>query len=183
MSTYQSTPGSNKTAPRPRFHGAEYMFVAIFVLGLLIPGAIGLWFYFTPNAVIATADAGKFETASASDGTTYVQTTVGTIAIGGTFSAPRGRALMIQRSIKRGEELCAAGAFDSCVPLESPWVGPMHEIPRPRWLVDFHGHGISSRKLALWLMAGFLMTFFVAIAAGVEFMDNHPEFKQMERQP
>lgn len=164
-----------------RLYLAQGMFWILLVVGSILPGAIGIWFHMTPNTVTATADAGQFESASRGDNVTNVLTTKGTIAISGTLSAPRGRTLIIQRSTKRGPELCASGASDTCVALEAPWAGAMHDVPGSREAFDFFDHGITSYSLNVWLMFGLLLTFASALAASAEFVDNHPELKQLER--
>lgn len=182
MSTTRTRPVQGRpVGGAPRVYVAQVMFLILLVGGLMVPGAIGIWFHVTPNTVTATADAGQFESASRSDDVTNILTTVGTIAVSGTLSAPRWRTLIIQRSTKRGPELCASGAANTCVALEAPWAGSMREVPGSQEAFDFFDHGITSYSLNVWLMFGLAMTFFCGIAACVEFVDNHPEFIQMER--
>ena len=159
-------------------HVAQILFLLLLTGGVLVPWSIWLWFHFTPNTVLASADVGQFVSASkGSDGST-VQTTRGTIAIDGTLSALRGSLLVVQRSTKRGTELCVAGEPQSCVVLAGPWSGPLRRVPGSGHATDFYAHGISAYSLRVWRLFGFLMAFFSLIAAGVEITDNHPESKR-----
>jgi hypothetical protein len=56
----------------------------------------------------------------------------------------------------------------------------MRKVPGSQEAFDFFDHGITSYSLNIWLMLGLLMTFVSGMAASVEFVDNHPEVKQME---
>lgn len=181
MSTTRTQPVQGRpVGGEPRLYVAQVMFLILLVGGLIVPGAIGIWFHVTPNTVMATADAGQFESASHGDDVTNILTTRGTIAVSGMLSAPRGRTLIIQRSTKQGAELCASGASNTCVALAAPWAGFMRKVPGSQEAFDFFDHGITSYSLNIWLMLGLLMTFVSGMAASVEFVDNHPEVKQME---
>lgn len=93
----------------------------------------------------------------------------------GIFSALRGSELLIQRSTKRGMELCVSNAQESCVALASPWPGPMRAVPGSGHVFNFYAHGISAYTLRVWHVFGFLMFFCSSIAAGAEINQNHPE--------
>lgn len=145
--------------------------------GFLVPWSIWLWFHFSPNVVLSTADIGQFVSASKGDGATNVETTKGTVAIDGTLSALRGSDLIVQTSTKTGTELCVSGDRESCVALASPWSGPMQPVPGAGHATNFFAHGISSRLLTLWRMLGFLLTLGALMAASVEIVENNPELK------
>ena len=179
MTTKRPMQGRSEGGQR-RLYLAQGMFWILLVGGSIVPGTIGIWFHLTPNTVMATADVGQFESASRGDDVTNILTTRGTIAVSGMLSAPRGRTLIIQRSTKQGAELCASGASNTCVALAAPWAGFMREVPGSQEAFDFFDHGITSYSLNVWLMLGLLMTFASGMAASVEFVDNHPEVKQME---
>lgn len=159
-------------------HVAQILFLLLLTGGVLVPWSIWLWFHFTPNAVLASADVGRFVSASKGNGGTNVQTTEGTIAIDGTLSALRGSLLVVQRSTKRGTELCVADRQASCVALAGPWTAPLQRIPGSGHATDFYAHGISAYSLRIWRMFGFLLAFGGLAAASVEITDNHPEFKR-----
>lgn len=158
-----------------KMYVAEIAFVIMLLGGVVIPWAIWWWFHTTPNTVLATADVGQFVAASKGNGATNVQTTTATVAIDGTLSTLRGSEIMVQRSTKRGTELCVAGAQQSCVALASPWPGSMRAVPGSEHSVDFYAHGISAYTLRIWHVFGFLMAFCSFIAAGAEMNQNHPE--------
>lgn len=174
MSTIQPLPTRSGHAQK-KMYVAEIAFVIMLLGGVVVPWAIWWWFHATPNTVVATADVGQFVSASKGNGATNVQTTKATVAIDGTLSAMRGSKLLVQRSTKRGMELCVADAQQSCVALASPWPGPMRAVPGSAHAVDFYAHGISAYTLRIWHVFGFLMAFCSLIAAGAEMNQNHPE--------
>lgn len=157
---------------------AEVFFLLVLFGGVLVPWSIWLWFHFTPNTVRASADVGQFVSASKGSGGTNVQTTEGTVAIEGTLSALRGSRLAVQRSTKRGTELCVAGQQASCVALAGPWTGPLRRVPGSGRATDFYAHGISAYTLRIWQIFGFLLAFASLVAAGAEIADNHPELNR-----
>jgi len=159
-------------------HMAQIVFLFMLLGGVLVPWSIWLWFHFTPNTVLASTDVGRFVSASKGSGGTNVQTTEGTVAIDETLSALRGSLLVVQRSTKRGTELCIAGEPQSCVALSGPWTGPLQLVPGSEQATNFYAHGISAYTLRIWRVFGFLMAFASLIAAGAEITDNHPEFKR-----
>lgn len=161
-----------------KVHVAQTLFVLMLMGGVLVPWSIWLWFHFTPNTVLASADVGRFVSASKGNGGTSVQTTEGTVAIDGTLSALRGSLLVVQRSTKRGTELCVAARQASCVALSGPWTGPLQRVPGSEHATNFYAHGISAYSLRIWHMFGFLLAFASLIAAGAEITDNHPELKR-----
>lgn len=169
-------PASMGAAQGPqKVHIAEVLFVFVLLGGSLLPWSIWLWFHFTPNTVLASADVGRFVSAGKGNDATNIQTTQGTIAIEGTLSVLRGSRLSVQRSTKRGTELCVNGAPRSCVALAGPWTGPLHAIPGVPRAVNFYSVGISAYTLRIWLLLGFITTFASFMAACVEIHDNHPE--------
>lgn len=111
---------------------------------------------------------------SKGSGGTNVQTTEGTVAIDGTLSCLRDSRLVIQRSTKRGIELCVAGQQESCVALRS-LDRAFAADSRFRARDQLFAHGISAYSLRIWLMFGFLLAFAGLLAASAEIMDNHPE--------
>lgn len=157
---------------------AQILFVLMLFGGVLVPWSIWLWFHFTPNTVLASADVGRFVSAGKGNGGANVQTTEGTVAIDGTLSALRGSRLVVQRSTKRGTELCVADQQDSCVALAGPWAGPLRRVPGSQRVTDFYAHGISAYTLRIWQLFGFLLTFASLVAAAAEIDDNHPEFER-----
>lgn len=176
MSTMQ--PSARPTASPQKVYVAEVFFLLMLFGGVLVPWSIWLWFHFTPNTVLASADVGQFVSASKGSGGTNVQTTEGTVAIEGTLSALRGSRLVVQRSTKRGTELCVAGQQASCVALSGSWTGPLRPIPGSGHATDFYAHGISAYTLRIWRLFGFLVTFASLLAASAEIADNHPEFNR-----
>lgn len=148
--------------------GEDIMVVLVFLAGVVLPGLLGLWYLATPNVVTAEADAGRFLTVVGTHDATVVQTTTGTVAIAGTFSAPHDSVLVIRKSIKHGERLCVVGRPDTCVSLASAWAGPMREAPHPWYAFDFHEFGIAGYKLLFVLMLGTFTTFagLISVSAG-----------------
>lgn len=174
MTQIQTSSARVAHAPQ-KIYVAEIAFVIMLLGGVVVPWFIWWWFHATPNTVIATAHVGQFVAASKGNGATNVQTTNATVAVDGTLSALRGSELVVQRSTKRGTELCVADAQQSCVALASPWPGPMRTVPGSGHAVDFYAHGISAYTLRIWHVFGFLMAFCSFIAAGAEMNQNHPE--------
>lgn len=174
MTQVLTSPDRAEHVPK-KMYVAQIAFVLMLFGGIVVPWAISWWFQSTPNTVLATADVGNFVTARKGNGATNVQTTAATIAIDGTLSALRGSELVVQRSTKRGTELCVAGAQQSCVALASPWPGSMRAVTGSKHSVDFYAHGISAYTLRIWHVFGFLMAFCSFIAAGAEMNQNHPE--------
>ena len=171
-------PSTRPTSSPQKVYVAEVFFLLMLFGGVLVPWSIWLWFHFTPNTVLASAPVGQFVSASKGNGGTNVQTTEGTVAIDGTLSALRGSRLVVQRSTKRGTELCVAGQSQSCVALAGPWTGPLRRVPGSGHATDFYAHGISAYTLRIWHLFGFLMTFASLVAAAAEIGDNHPEFNR-----
>lgn len=174
MTQILTSPAHAAHAPH-KIYVAEIAFVLMLLGGVVVPWAIWWWFHTTPNTVLATADVGQFVAASKGNGATNVQTTTATVAIDGTLSALRGSELVVQRSTKRGTELCVVGTEQSCVALAGSWPGPMRAMPGSERAVDFYAHGISAYTLRIWHVLGFLMAFCSFIAAGAEINQNHPE--------
>lgn len=169
-------PSSMDAAQGPqKVHIAEGLFVFVLIGGFLLPWSIWIWFHFTPNTVLASADVGRFVSAGKGNDATNIQTTEGTIAIEGTLSALRGSRLSVQRSTKRGTELCVNGAPRSCIALAGPWTGPLHAIPGVPHAFDFYSAGISAYTLRIWLLFGCVTTLASLLAACVEIDDNRPE--------
>lgn len=157
---------------------AEVAFVIMLFGGFLAPWGIWFWFHWSPNVVLASADVGRFVSASKGNGDTNVETTKGTVAIDGALSALRGSELVVQTSSKTGTELCVKGNRQSCVALASPWPGPMQPVPGTERATNFFAHGISSRFLTLWKMLGFLLMLGTLMAASVEVVENNPELQR-----
>lgn len=165
------------TAPTPDISWRGRMAIAAFivalVLGVAAPAALLIWEAASTTAIIVRGDAGSFLTSTSSPGgffaptITSVQTSAGSIAVIGTFSAPRGRALSIERTNKQGLRLCVTGAPASCAELVGNWPGPVVTTTEAGSVFDFQRSGLTYGNLNLWLMVGLLLSFLTMVVAAV----------------
>jgi len=141
------------------------VFVLALVLGVAAPIALLIWQSAATTAAVRSGSAGAFVSATASQGgflstpLTNVQTTLGSVVVQGTFSAPRGRALDVEELNKTGLHLCAVGDLETCLPLAGQWAGDLNATPQAAGAFDFVGHGLSRGNLDRWLGAGLMVTF------------------------
>lgn len=165
------------TAPIPgtswRGRMAIAAFIVALVLGVAAPAALLIWEAASATATIVRGDAGDFLTSTSSPGgffaptITSVQTSAGSIAVVGTFSAPRGRTLSIERTNKQSLRLCVAGAPASCAELVGNWPGPVVPTTKAGSVFDFQRSGLTYGNLNLWLMVGLLLSFLTMVVAAV----------------
>ena len=141
------------------------VFLLVLVLGVAAPIALLIWESAATTAAVRSGSAGAFVSATASQGgflstpLTNVQTTLGSVVVQGTFSAPRGRALAVEELNKTGLHLCAVGDLETCLPLAGQWAGELTATPQAAGVFDFVGHGLSRGNLDRWLGAGLMVTF------------------------
>jgi hypothetical protein len=121
---------------------SKYPILTALLIWLALPAAIALMLWLTPFLTTRTADAGAFLSARPWAGSniwgnpvTTVQTTRGTIAVDGIFSALRGEPLMIRDTNKDGMVVCAVRPPATCAELSGSFVGAFTPVPGVRvWL-------------------------------------------------
>lgn len=158
------------SSPAPSRAGttATILLLLVFLGGIAAPVGFMIWQAIYPTRVIAERDAGRFESASSSAGgffgptLTTVQTSTGTVAVRGTFSALRGTALVVQSDNKHDRlRLCTTGTRTVCARADGDWPGTLMPTPQARHAINFVRHGLSSRRITDWLGLGTLPTFLV----------------------
>lgn len=141
---------------------ALWLGICCIVLGA--PGGLAYLVTRTPNTLLAQADAGRFESASASAGgffarsITTLQTTRGSFLVYGALSLQRGQRLTVTATLKDGTRLCVAGT-PVCSPLAGPFAGHLTPVPHhtPRfagWITT-----VGSNGVALAFLFGILLAF------------------------
>ena len=137
----------------------------VFILGVLTPTSLLVWYGVAANVATRQADVGKFVGAGATPGGLFaptlstVRTTVASVAVVGSFSTRRGIPLVVEYMNKTGLRLCVAGTRDHCVPLDGEWVGDLQATPAAAQTFDFYGWGLTSRGLVGWLVIGIFLLF------------------------
>ncbi len=140
-------------------------FLLVLLLGIAAPVALLIWQSVTTTVAVRSGDAGTFVSATAAQGgfftsaLTNVQTTEGSVVVQGTFSAPRGRALVVEDLNTTGVHLCAVGDLDSCLPIAGHWAGMLTATPQAGRAFDFEHYGLSNDNLKRWMMAGVIVAF------------------------
>lgn len=140
--------------------------------GLVPPIPLAIWVAVTPTVTVLRGDAGSFDSATVATGgffstaVTSIQTDEGSVAVQGVFTAPRGRALVVERTNKDDLRLCAAGSAADCAPLAGTWAGPLQTTPEARRVFDFQGHSLDYNHLGLWFMLGVLGFLIFGLAGG-----------------
>ena len=164
----RATACASSPAPSRAGTTATILLLLVFLGGIAAPVGLMIWQAIYPTTVIAERDAGRFESASSSAGgffgptLTTVQTSTGTIAVRGTFSALRGTALVVQSDNKHDRlRLCTVGTRTVCARVDGDWPGTLTPTPQAGHAVNFVRHGLSSRRITDWLGLGTLPTFLV----------------------
>lgn len=149
--------------------------------GIVVPLGLRLWEALTPSVVLARGNAGTFASATATPGGFFaaplstVQTSVGTLTVTGTFSAPRGSPLAVEEYSQRDAwQLCVVGEPRSCTPLAGTWAGPMAATPAAAHAVAFARHGVSIDHLDNWLALGILGTFLTLLPCAAAVAAREP---------
>jgi hypothetical protein len=153
-------------------------FVAALILGVVTPAALLIWEGASATAIVLRGDAGAFIASTSSPGgffsptMTSVQTTMGSIAVTGAFSAPRGQALTIERTNKQSLQLCAAGVPASCANIVGTWPGQVPVTLEADGVFDFQRSGLTYDNLGFWLMVGLFLSFIATIAVAYATVRN-----------
>lgn len=152
----------------------RFNLLSVFVLIWLLPaGAIALTLWLTPNVVTRTGNVGAFVSAIVHPGNLFasdvtdVQTSAGSFAVSGTFSAQRGQALLVRDSTKGGLELCAMGDSTTCFALAGQYVGALNPSPASGAVLTFRVREILWLAAESWIVLG-LLGFVLIIMAAVE---------------
>jgi len=165
-------------SPPPKLAKGGYVFEVALLLALLlgvaVPIALLIWQGVAATAPVRSGSAGTFVSGTASQGgffaptLTTVQTSAGSVIVQGTFSAPRGRDLVVEESNKTGLQLCAVGDQETCVPLIGTWAGPLSPTPVASHVFNFVEHGLGTDNLLRWLEGGLIAAFiaFLGVIAG-----------------
>jgi len=152
---------------------AVVAFFAALVLGLAAPIILLVWQAASPTATIRRGAAGTFVSATSSQGgftapaLTTVETTLGSFTVAGTFSAPRGRALSVERTNKSGLMLCVAGVPATCTDFLGAWPDSIPATPEAGHVFDFQSSVFNHETLLSWLFLGIVATFIAMIIAAV----------------
>jgi len=150
---------------------AVVAFFTALVLGLAAPITLLIWEAVSPTAIVRRGDAGAFVAATSSPGgfmaptLTTVETTVGSFTVTGTFSAPHGRALSIERTNKSGLQLCVAGVPATCTDFLGTWPDPIPATPEGGHVFDFQRSVLNHETLLKWLFFGIVVSFIAMIIA------------------
>lgn len=167
-------------SPQPKLKPAKGSYISEVALllallfGVAVPIALLIWQGVAATAPVRSGSAGAFVAAIASQGgffaptLTTVQTSAGSVVVQGTFSAPRGRDLVVEESNKTGLQLCALGDQETCVPLVGTWAGPLSPTPVAPHVFNFVEHGLGTDNLQRWLEGGLIVAFvaFLGVIAG-----------------
>ena len=161
------------SAPRSSTRGrtAVMAFFSALVLGLAAPIILLVWQAASPTATIRRGAAGTFVSATSSQGgftapaLTTVETTLGSFTVASTFSAPRGRALTLERTNKSGLKLCVAGVPGTCTDFLGAWPDSIPATPEAGDVFDFQSSIFNHETLLSWLFLGIVATFITMIIA------------------
>ena len=146
-------------------------FFCSLLIGFFTPIILLVWEAASPTATILRGEAGTFISATSSQGgfmapaLTTVETTLGSFTVTGTFSAPRGRALTIERTNKSGLKLCVAGVPATCTDFLGPWPDSIPATPEAGDVFDFQSSIFNHETLLSWLFLGIVATFITMIIA------------------
>ena len=150
---------------------AVVAFFAALVLSLAAPIILLVWEAASSTATIQRGEAGTFVSATSSQGgfttpaSTTVETTLGSFTVAGTFSAPHGRALTVERTNKSGLQLCVAGVPATCTDFLGAWPDPIPATPEAGHVFDFQGSALNYETLLMWLFFGIVVSFITMIVA------------------
>jgi hypothetical protein len=163
---YQAAAKASLPSPSRAETVATILLLLVFLGGIVAPTGLIIWQSIHPTTVIAEGAAGRFEGASSSAGgffgptLTTVQTSTGTVAVRGTFSALRGAALVVQSDNKHDRlRLCTTGTRIVCARVDGDWPGTLTPTPQARHAINFVRHGLSSQRVTDWLGLGMLAMF------------------------
>ena len=143
----------------------------VVLFGVAVPAVLLVWEAFTPLAAVQRIDLGTFVTATANPGGIFssgyasVQTTIGTVTVQGAISAARGQKLSIETLNKIGTQLCVDDDLNTCMPLASPWLGPLPPTPQAASITDFQRVGLNMDNVKGWLELGVMLSILVFIVA------------------
>lgn len=169
-----------QTEPEPRLpipqHSrrgltAVVAFFAALVFGLAAPIVLLVWQAASPTATIRRVAIGTFVSAASSQGgftapaLTTVETTLGSFTVAGTFSAPHGRALTVERTNKSGLQLCVAGVPATCKDFLGAWPDPIPATPAAEHVFDFQDSALNHQTLLAWLLLGIVVSLVTMIIA------------------
>jgi hypothetical protein len=148
----------------------------VLLLGVVVPIGLVIWQAVSPSVVVVRGNAGKFISATSSQGgffsptLTSVQTNEGTVTVTGAFSALRGNTLVVERMNKSAElSLCIVGAHGICAPLAGAWSGVLNPVPQSTGITDFSRHGLARANLWTWIGLGLVATVLTFIISTVAF--------------
>lgn len=149
----------------------KYVLMVVATLGLVVPLALGAVIGLTPDTLLRDGSAGQFVSASSSAGgffnssVTSVQTSIGTVAVFGSFSALRGQELRVTERLKSGTRLCVVEQSSTCSVLAGVWPGKLDVTPDKRpWITPLVSR-IGVRGVTQWCAFGFLLTILTGMVA------------------
>lgn len=96
---------------------------------------------------------------------TTVGTTLGSFTVAGTFSAPHGRALTVERTNKSELQLCVAGVPATCSDFMGAWPDPIPATREAGHVFDFQRSALKRETLLKWLSFGIVVSFITMIIA------------------
>lgn len=155
--------------------------LAVCVIGLIVPVILGILIGITPDHLIHRASAGQFVSANASaggfatPGITTIQTTQGSFVVTGELSVNRGQALDVLQTLKHGPQLCVYGPTQTCADLSGKWAGPMQDVAYPHhWTNPLVTH-LGAEGVSLWFVIGLFATFVWGIAMAIVTGPDKPD--------
>jgi hypothetical protein len=162
----------------------KYVLMVVATLGLVVPLSLGAVIGLTPDALLRDGSAGQFVLASSSAGgffnssVTSVQTTIGTVAVFGSFSALRGQELRVTDRLKSGTRLCVADQPSTCSVLAGVWPGKLDVAAGKRpWTTPLVSR-IGVQGVTQWSALGLLLTIvtgLMTLAASAPEPEPEPE--------
>lgn len=142
----------------------KYVLMVVATLGLVVPLSLGAVIGLTPDTLLRDGSAGQFVSASSSAGgffnssVTSVQSSIGTVAVFGSFSALRGQELRVTHRLKSGTRLCVEDQPSTCSVLAGVWPGKLDVTPGKRpWTTPLVSR-IGVQGVTQWCAFGFLLT-------------------------
>jgi hypothetical protein len=152
------------------------IWLSVCFVGIAVPAIIGILIGYTPNTLIASADAGKFISSNASaggfftPGITTIQTTTGSFIVWDQLSAQRGQPLQATETLKDGVQICVMATPRVCANLAGQWPGTLQVVPHTRHIFAPLVTHLGASGAAAWLMLGLLasLTAGVLVASVIE---------------
>lgn len=139
----------------------------------LAPVAVmGGLYEFAPDMVTREGNAGTFVSATASPGgffspdMTSIQTTQGTLVVGGAVSAQRGQVLVVRDTTGNGLQVCTIELPATCMSLVGQYAGQLASIRRPP--ISYDTRVTLGSTAGVWFLFGAFFFMLVCVGTGDE---------------